>query len=252
VFTIEYRDRVRDRVVEMATADRHVVAGAVVGSLALGVGDAWSDLDLMFAVVDGVPISDVLGRWTRSLADEFDALHLFDLPSGAILYRVYLLPGGLQLDLSCVPASDFGPAGPRFRLLFGQSVIKPQLVSRSAQELFGWAAAYARDSRACIERHRWWQAEHCINGIRNNALALACLRHDLPTAFGRGFDDLPPDVLAPFDSVRVRSLQRDELLRALTEAVEALLRESNEIKEMATKAAPRIRAWLPQPTPSAD
>ena len=65
MFSIEYRDRVRDWVVEMATADRHVVAGAVVGSLALGTGDAWSDLDLMFAVMDDMPITDVLDRWSQ-------------------------------------------------------------------------------------------------------------------------------------------------------------------------------------------
>jgi hypothetical protein len=239
MFTIEYRDRVRDRVVEMATADGHIVAGAVVGSLALGAGDAWSDLDLMFAVVDDQPISEVLDRLSHGLAEELGALHLFDLRSGAILYRVLLLPGGLQLDLSCVPASEFGPGGPRFRLLFGQSTTTPQQATRSAQDLFGWAAAYVRDARACIERGRWWQAEYCINAVRDHALALVCLRHELPIAFGRGFDDLPAEVLAQFADARARSLQRDELLRALVDAVEGLLREANEVPEIPSEAGRR-------------
>jgi predicted nucleotidyltransferase len=48
-------NRVRDRILELASLDAHVVAGAVVGSLAHGDGDRWSDLDLIFGVVDDVP-----------------------------------------------------------------------------------------------------------------------------------------------------------------------------------------------------
>jgi hypothetical protein len=45
---------VRDRIVELATADSRIVAGAMVGSPAVG-GDRGSDLDLTFAGRDGVP-----------------------------------------------------------------------------------------------------------------------------------------------------------------------------------------------------
>ena len=45
------------------------------------------------------------------LRDEFDALPLFDLPSGETIYRVFLLPDGLQCDLSFSPARHFGAAG---------------------------------------------------------------------------------------------------------------------------------------------
>jgi len=47
---------VRDRVLEFASSDQRVVAGAVVGLLALGDGDRWSDLDLTFAVADDVSV----------------------------------------------------------------------------------------------------------------------------------------------------------------------------------------------------
>jgi hypothetical protein len=50
VFTVEFRERVRDRVLELARNDARVVAGAAVGSSALGGGDRWSDLDLTFGV----------------------------------------------------------------------------------------------------------------------------------------------------------------------------------------------------------
>jgi hypothetical protein len=104
MFSVKDRDRIRDRVIQLAESDRRVVAGAVAGSLAYDEGDRWSDLDLAFAVTDNLPVVDVLEDWTRRIVEEFDAVHLFDLRSEASLYRVFLLPGCLQFDLSFTPA----------------------------------------------------------------------------------------------------------------------------------------------------
>jgi hypothetical protein len=144
MFSIDDRDRVRDRVLQLAASDARIVAGAVVGSLAHGEGDRWSDLDLTFAVADDLPLLDVLEDWTRTVVEEFDAAHLFDLPSGASIYRVFLLPGCLQFDLSFTPASKFGPTGPKFKMLFGSSVEKPYTQPPSAHELFGYAVHHVR------------------------------------------------------------------------------------------------------------
>jgi hypothetical protein len=43
-----------------------------------------------------------------------------DLSRGPTIYRVFLFPDGLQFDLSMTPTAQFRPAGPRFRLLFGE------------------------------------------------------------------------------------------------------------------------------------
>jgi hypothetical protein len=241
VFKVEDRDRVRDRVLELASSDPRVLAGAVVGSLALGEGDEWSDLDLMFAVADGVPLGVVLADWSRRIIDELDAVHLFDLPSGATIYRVFLLPRCLQLDLSFAPASEFGAGGPRFRLLFGRAAEKAYASPPSAHELFGYAVHHARAARVCIERGRYWHAEYWISALRDYALSLACRRRELPARYGRGFDDLPADVLEPFNEALVVSLERAELLRALAVAIEGLLRESAEVKDIAERVEPQLR-----------
>ena len=81
MFSIKDRDLVRDHVLQLAASDPRLVAGAVVGSLALGDGDRWSDLDLTFAVADDFSIFDILKDWTRDIAKQFDAVHLFDLPT---------------------------------------------------------------------------------------------------------------------------------------------------------------------------
>lgn len=241
MFSVEYRDRVRDRVLEMAQGDARVVAGAVVGSLALSEGDRWSDLDLTFAVADGTPITDVLRDWTQALATEFDAVTLFDLPSESSIYRVFLLPGCLQFDLSFTPTSAFGARGPTFRLLFGSAVERAYTSEPDAHELFGYAVHHALRARFCIERGRFWQAEYWVSGVRDYALSLACRRRGLPARNGRGFDALPADVRDPFAEALVRSLGRGELLRALTVAINALLRETEQVRDVAARVEPRLR-----------
>ena len=241
MFSVEDRDRVRDRVLELAAADPRIVAGAVVGSLAHDEGDRWSDLDLTFAVAEGVPVDQVLEDWSRNVVAELAGIHLFDLPSGPTIYRVFLLPDLLQLDLSFTPAASFGAGGPKFRLLFGTAVEKPHAAPRPAAELLGWAVTYARHARACIDRRRWWQAEHSISAVRDHALMLACRRHNLPMSFGRGFDDLPVEVLTRFDDALVRRLEREELLRALAVAVEGLLEEADEARGVAAAVEPQLR-----------
>src|ERR1043165_9001368 len=105
MFTPQDRDRVHEQILAWAHADARIVAGAVVGSLAHRPGDRFSDLDLTFGVRDDHPISGVLGDWSQRLIADFDAVVLFDLPAGGALYRVFLLPGCLQVDLSFAPAS---------------------------------------------------------------------------------------------------------------------------------------------------
>jgi hypothetical protein len=230
VFTVEQRGAQRDRVLALAERDRRVVAGAVVGSLALGGGDRFSDLDLTFAVADDVPVSDVLDDWSRTLSDELAAVHLADLEHGPTIYRVFLLPDALQVDLSLTPAARFAPGGPRFRLVFGETAADKATAPKppAVADLFGWGVIYALHTRACIERGRFWQAEHYIGAVRDRALSLACLRQELPAVQARGYDDLPADTPASFDTTHVGSLERERLRSALSAVTRLLLREGQE------------------------
>jgi len=241
MFSVSDRNLIRERVLQLARSDSRVVAGAVVGSLALDEGDRWSDLDLTFAVADDLSVYDMLEDWTRQLVDEFDAVHLFDLPSGPSIYRVFLLPGCLQFDLSFTPASKFGASGPKFKLLFGSSVEKLYAQQTSAHELFGYAVHHALRARFCIERGRCWQAEYWISGVRDYALSLACRRRGLPANNGRGYDALPSTMRENFKGALVTSLERDELLRALGCVIEGLLSETDEVQELAVKVEPQLR-----------
>jgi hypothetical protein len=242
VFSIQDRNRLYERVLELAKADTRVVAGAVVGSLARTAGDQWSDLDLTFGVSDGVPVEAVLEDWTATIVSEFAATHLFDLPAGTSIYRVFLVPDLLQFDLSFTPAADFGAMGPDFRLLFGQAVQKPHLEPPSVSNLFGYAVHHTLRARFCIERGRFWNAEYWISAARDYGLSIACVRLGLPAYYGKGFDDLPADVRAAFDGSLVTSFDRVELLRALERVIEGLLVEARAFPGLAAAVEGQLRS----------
>lgn len=241
MFTVEQRDALRASVLRLAERDERVVAGAAVGSLAVNGGDRFSDLDLTFGIADQVQVSDVLDDWTGTLVDELEAVPLAELERGPIIYRVFLLPDLLQLDLSMMPAAQFRPAGPRFRLLFGEQAPggfespTPTLVGdlfiatpAVARDIFGWGVIYALYSRTCIERGRVWQAEHYVAAVRDHALSLACLRQGLPAVQARGYDDLPAETLARFERTHVGVAEPEALRAALAASVLALMREGAE------------------------
>jgi hypothetical protein len=200
-----------------------------VGSRALGPGDRWSDLDLTFGLAPGVTVAAILAAWTAEVERDFRAVALFDLPHQTSVYRVFLFPGLLQVDLSFTPGHEFGALGPKFKLLFGEAVQRPQMVPPSASHRFGLAVHHALRARISIERGLFWQAEFWISSLRDEALALACLRRGLVAGYARGYDELPDDVRSALTGALVRSLDRAELVRALGVAIEGLLRESGDL-----------------------
>ena len=101
---------------------------------------------------------------------------------------------------------------------------------------------HALRARFSIERGRWWQAEHWISGVRDQALLLACRRRGLEGGHGRRIDDLPPEVLAEFEHALVRSLEPEELVRALGCAISVLQRESAEAAELAAAVEQQLQA----------
>jgi len=240
MFTAKERDGVREALLAMAGADSRVVAGAEVGSAAQGGGDRWSDLDLTFGLGDGASAIDVFADWTADLAERHGAVQLFDLPFASSLYRVFLFPGSLQVDLSLTPQTSFGALGPKFKLLFGSASESQAPTPSPAAHLLGLAAHHAVRARISIERGRVWQAEYWISGLRDQALSLACCLRGLP-AEGRGFDDLPPELLGRFNPAIVRSLDRDELLRALGAAVDGLLEVAGNDDPRAAAIAAQLR-----------
>ncbi len=229
VFTTSERERVRDLLLARAVDDADVVAAAITGSLAVGGGDEWSDIDLAFGIRG--ELAPAMERWTRIVDTDLAALHHWDLPWGATVYRVFLLPDWLQVDIAFTAAGDFGPRGPKWRTVFGNAAEVALPSAPASDNLIGFAWLCARHARVCIDRGKRWQAEWWISGVRDNVLALACLRLGHPTSYARAVDMLPAELTGPLEDALVHSLEASELRRALSVATAAYADELDRTNE---------------------
>jgi hypothetical protein len=94
-----------------------------------------------------------------------------------------------------------------------------------------------------------WQAEYMVSRLRHTVLALACVRHHLPSADGRGMDRLPEDVRARLAQAMVRSLDVEELWRAFAVAMEALSLEVALMPAMDERLGPTLVELARWPRP---
>lgn len=243
MFSEEDREALQDELISRARADPGVDAAALVGSSATGQTDQWSDIDLAMSMSSKCDQAETIARWTDRMYDEHEAVHHLDILSENTLYRVFLLSNTLQVDLSFWPSDDFRARGDRFRLLFGGSHPSEADKLPTASELIGMGWLYALHARSSIARGRVWQAEYMISGMRDQVLALACLRQRLPVFEGRGIDRLPAEILDAILPALVRSLDRPELQRALETAGQALLVEAQQIDpSLTSRVGATVRA----------
>jgi hypothetical protein len=226
VFSAEDRERLRDELVLAARADVHITAAALVGSSALGREDRWSDIDLALCLASDADRTQTIADWTDQMYGAHAAVHHLDVTRGATIYRVFLLSSTLQVDVSFWPSAEFGAIGPNFRLLFGAAGTPLTAAAPTAVEFVGMGWLYALHARSSIARGRVWQAEYMISGVRDQVLALACLRHGVSAVQGRGIDSLPPEATVAVTPAIVRSLDVPELKRAFAASTEALLVET--------------------------
>jgi hypothetical protein len=225
VFTAEERERVRAAMLDRARGDPAITAAAITGSAAGGAEDQWSDIDLFLGVADGFDVDGAVGAWTDHLYAELGALHHFELTVPEAIYRAFLLPSCLEVDLGFTPAARFGPRGPSFRLVFGATRPAPSGTATPASHLVGLGWHHVLHARTAIERGRPWLAEYWISAVRDQALSLACLRHGLPAAYLKGVDRLPAEDTAGLEETLVRGVDADELRRALGAVAERFLGE---------------------------
>lgn len=244
MFTKEFRDHVLQRVLK---ADPRVTGGAITGSTALGADDMWSDIDFAFGIADGNRLEAVPDDLTQALDQEFNLVTHVDLRAGQS--RVFLLPNGLEIDISVKPAEEFGAFGPKFRTLFGTPHQLKAMLQPEASSLIelGWLSVL--HARASIERNSPWKTEFWISGIRDQIIALACLRLGENAIYGSGVERLPASVTNPLAGALVRSLDTSELRRALAVATLLFIGELELCdKQICARLSPLLREFgIPNP-----
>jgi predicted nucleotidyltransferase len=225
VFSVDRRREVRARLLERAREDDRIAGAALTGSAARDAEDRWSDVDFLFAVAADAVLDEVVSDWGSFVYDELGALHHFDLHPGAAVYRAFLLGDALEIDLGFTPAAEFGPVGAGgFGLVFGDPMTRRAGVDDPGH-LIGLTWHHVLHARTSLERGLRWQAEYWIRSIRDNTLALACLRLGLPAAHSKGVDRLPSEITGPALDAFARSMEADELARAFRAATGVFLVE---------------------------
>jgi hypothetical protein len=220
MFTEPDRDRLLTTLIHRAEADPDVSGLVLLGSLATGAGDRWSDLDLAMTVRDPAAAA---ARWTAAL----QPVHYWDLAVGAESFiRVLLLADGLEIDLGFYPEGQLVQRGV-WQPVFGEFEESGtwQPAPLDVRLTIGLLWHHLLHVRVCIERGRLWQAEHWIGQARGHILELACSRFDLPWAHAKGADRLPSEATEALAPTLVRSIDEPELRRALAATVEAFDRE---------------------------
>src|SRR5439155_510284 len=83
-----------------------ISGGALTGSAAADNEDDWSDIDLAFGVKSASDVSSVLADYSSYMYETHAVTHHVDVTAGAWVYRVFLLPNTLQVDLAFAPAAE--------------------------------------------------------------------------------------------------------------------------------------------------
>jgi predicted nucleotidyltransferase len=226
MFTTANREALRDSLVAAAQADADVAAAALVGSGATGSEDEWSDIDLVLRVAAERQPAEVAARWTDAMYGTHGAAHHLDVVADGVLYRVFLLAGSLQVDVSFWPYERFRETQQGFQLLFGDTNPPAHLPSPEPEHLIGMAWLHALHARSAIARGRRWQAVSMLDGVREQLVSLACLRHGLNPHQGRGVDGLPAAELDALARVRASAIGAAELRAAHDAAVRAIGEEA--------------------------
>jgi predicted nucleotidyltransferase len=223
------RESIRTELISLLAADARVTGVAVTGSVARDAEDSWSDVDLACGVRTDDDVTAVLDAVERFLRESYGAVDVLPLAFGSTRFRVVLLPGGLQVDVSACPAADFGPRGPSFRLVHGEAGVPAPYAEPDPVHVVGTAWLYALHARTSLARGDLWQALHVIDAMREQVVTLACLRHGLPAVQGRGVDRLPADVRSALAGTLAGALDRDALVAAFDAATSALLTECEHV-----------------------
>jgi hypothetical protein len=246
-FAVERRNQLKLYLLELAKREPRIGGVAVTGSAAAGQEDRWSDIDFAFGVLDPTLVAAVLSDFTEVMYAQ-GSLHHHDVMAGAWIYRVFFLPGGLQVDLAFVEQGEFRPLGPAFRLICGEAKAPQTLPAPKPTEIIGLAWLHALHARSCILRKKLWQAEYMVSAVRDHTFALACIRLGLPAVHGRGMDLLPESFTRPLLASIVGSLNAEELWRAFDVVLQSLTSEiSHADAALGVRVSPEITALASRP-----
>ena len=252
MFTPDDRERVLEKVLDLARADHRLDAAVLTGSLGSGKEDRWSDIDIAFVVSEVETCPQVTGDWVDLCEGQFDVAHRYEIAFGTTLVRGFLLRDGLELDLAFTPAADFVVWGP-VRVMFDRSGSATRAAEQpqawaitpdwSGEAGFGWHDVV--HACAAANRNRPWQAIFYLQRVRNRTLALASQRHGHDAEEFKHVDDLPENERDPLLESLVGNLDQTSLIAAIEVATNGFVTELQRGNpDLAARLAPPLSAVI--------
>lgn len=245
MFDIGEREALRQKMIERGREDARITACALVGSAARGEEDAWSDIDIALQLSEHAGLDEVSSDWTAWLRSSVEVADTLDVHGSGALYRVFLLSNSLQIDLSFWPHAPFRSTGEPMHLVFGEAWPSDAQSAQDPLEFIRMGWLYALHARSAVARGRTWQAEMMLAYLRDQVIALACLRLSLNPSHGRGAHLLPAGLSAQLAASRASTLTLGEQVRSLRDTLAVYRTEvAQHDQEVATALAKALDALL--------
>jgi predicted nucleotidyltransferase len=209
LYTPEERDEVAERLLDLLSADERVARAELSGSGAHGYDDRWSDVDLVVTVREGVDQLGVADDWIPRVYEALPVVHHFAVSFGEEHVRGFLLENLLEVDVGFRPAqvSEGDWPGP------------------DADSEAGFAWHDVLHAAVALARGRRWRAQYYVGVLRWRTLALATARLGVQLDEYKDVDELPTELLRALEETLPRSLDPEELRRAVWAATSAFLDE---------------------------
>jgi predicted nucleotidyltransferase len=243
-FTPEQRQATLDRLLAAFETDDRIAGVIVVGSGSVGFGDAYSDIDLDVVMHAADDVAPVVADWTARIGEMFDVWGRFgvDYAPDSFL-RGYLLENYLELDIGFVHLGNLAAGKWRWRVAFDRSGQIEDIQQRT------WAAHQGPDVRAeydkavgsiwhyvlhvavAARRGTIWRALHDLDTVRQMAIAMAGLRHELNVKRARYADELPAEFRAALERSLPGSATPEAVMGALRAATECFFSEARAVAQ---------------------
>jgi predicted nucleotidyltransferase len=229
LYTPEERDEAAARLLDLLREDERVAGAELSGSGTTGYTDRWSDVDLTVTVADSVDPKEFADSWIPRVYEALPVVHHFAVAFGEHHVRGFLLENLLEVDIGFERASSEEGEWP----------------GPDAESEAGFAWHDVLHAGVAIARGRHWRAQYYIGVLRWRTLTLACDRLGVDFGEYKGVDELPHELLGALEAALPRSLEHDELVRAVRAATTSFLAELREHRpELAERLEPPLLAFL--------
>jgi predicted nucleotidyltransferase len=253
------RASVQNTLVESFARDERVEGVLVVGSGAEGFADEYSDLDLA-VILQGDEPKAFAREWSERLERDLPVVHRFGDDRGDAGYVVgLLLENFLEVDIGFVRMDQMadrampwaiafdrtGEVERRQRSLEPASEDREEEYKRIVDGIWHWIT----HGRVAIERGHVLLALTDLDEVRTGILRVAAIRHGV--RHRKDFDSLPREVRDGVEESLPRSLEPQELARALAAAAHAFFAEARALEadlgpDIAARVEPVVLGYLEQ------